>query len=87
MFNAIKKALGIQTEADIKAAAARENETQERINVLCAYFYQTSVPGEMKWKAAKAIEAHRYEIIKIDYRDGVLEADFVNGNHLRQKIA
>ena len=88
MFNAIKKVLGLQTEADKLAAAARkEAETQERISVLCAYFYRTSVPGELKWKAAKAIETHRYEIVSIDYVDAVLTADFVNGDRLRQKLA
>ena len=88
MFNSIRKALGIQTEAEkMAAAAAREAETQERINVLCAYFYRTSLPGELKWKAAKAIEAHRYDIMSIDYVDGVLTADFADGRHLRQKIA
>lgn len=88
MFETIKKTLGIQTEADkLKAVAAREAETQERINVLCAYFYRTSVPGELKWKAAQALTAHRYDIVAIDYIDGVLTADFVNGDRLRQKIA
>ena len=88
MFKKIKKALGIQSETDkLKAAAARETEVQERINVLCAYFYRTSVPGELKWKAAKAIETHRYEIVSIDYVDAVLTADFVNGDRLRQKLA
>ena len=88
MFKKIKKALGIQSETDkLKAAAARETEVQERINVLCAYFYRTSLPGELKWKAAEAITAHRYEIVAIDYVNGVLTADFANGNHLKQKIA
>lgn len=88
MFESIKKVLGIQAEADkIAAAAAHEAETQERINVLCAYFYRTSVPGELKWKAAQAIETHRYVIVTIDYVDGILTAEFSNGDHLRQKIA
>lgn len=88
MFNAIKKALGIQTEAEkLATAAKKEAETQERINVLCSYFYRTSLPGDLKWKAAQAIEAHRYDITSIDYVDGVLTASFVNGNHLRQKLA
>lgn len=84
MFESIRKVLGIQTEADKMKAAA---EVQERINALCAYFYRTSVPGELKWKAAQALTAHRYDIVAIDYVDGVLTTEFSNGDHLRQKIA
>ena len=88
MFKSIRKVLGLNTEADkMKAAAKCETEVQERINVLCSYFYSTSLPGELKWKAAQVITAHRYEIVAIDYVDGVLTADFVNGDHLRQKLA